>query len=76
MTVVGVVHRSCAVFQFWSYPRFGHAFATAHPPLLSGSAKGIFLAVPCSILRVGERGLLGDSLHFQFFLNVNLHCSQ
>ena len=67
-----------AVFQFWSYPCFGHAFATAHPPLLSGSARGIFLVVPCNILYLGERGLLGHSLHFQSFLNVNctVHSSQ
>ena len=77
-TVDRVVHCSCAVFQFWSYPRFGRAFATAHPPLLSGSARGIFLVVLCSILYLGERGLLGHSLHFQSFLNVNctVHSSQ
>ena len=50
--------------------------ATAHPLLLSGSARGIFLVVLCSILCEGERGLLGHGRHFQSFLNVNctLHC--
>ena len=65
-------------FGFWSYPRFSCAFATAHPLLLSGSAKGIFLVVVCSIFCFGERGLLGHILHFQSFLNVNctVHSSQ
>ena len=78
VTVDGVVHCSCAVSQFWSYPCFGHAFATVHPPLLLGSAWGISLAVLCGLFYVREKGLLGHSLHFQSFLNVNctIHSSQ
>ena len=41
MTVDRVVHCSCSVFRFWSHPRFSRAFATAHPPLLSGSASSM-----------------------------------
>ena len=78
VTVDTVVHCSCAVFRFWTYPCFSRVLATAHPPLLSASARGIFLVVLCSILCLGERGLLGHSLHFQSFLNVNftVHSSQ
>ena len=31
------------------YPRIGRSFATAHPPLVSGSARGISLVVPRSV---------------------------
>ena len=68
-----------AFYQKWiSYPHFGCKFASPHPPLLSGSARGIFLVILCSILCYGERGLLGHILHFQSFLNVNctVHSSQ
>ena len=69
--LMGLFHCCCTVFWFWSYLLFSHAFATAHPPFLSSSARGIFLVVVHSILCFGERGLLGHSFHFQSFLNVN-----
>ena len=36
---------SCSRFRSGSWPRTGRPFATAHPPLLSGSARGIILFI-------------------------------
>ena len=43
MTVKGIVHCSCTVFQLWSYPCFSCVIATAQPPHLWGSTRGISL---------------------------------